>query len=311
MKFFPIHLLNFEGAFNLPLWVANDLGIFEKHGLVVTTEYTKGSVDMVERLAEGAAQIALTSVDNVIAYASGHGETANRASLDLIAFMGGDRGFLSLVARPEIASIATLRGKNVSVDAITTGFAYAFRSVLTAHHVDAGGVNFVAAGGTGNRYRELMAGAHDATLVRSPFDVLARRQGFNVLANVSELFPSYLGTVGAARRSWVEENRTQTIAFILAYREALKWIWNNDNQEAAIEILKNRFPELSEPDATVVYESLVDGRSGLLFDMEIPEDGVNQVAAIRSAHSKAKNIASLQEYVDLQYLCEARRSALW
>lgn len=311
MKLFPINLLNFEGAFNLPLWVANDLGIFEKHGLVVTTEYTKGSVDMVKRLADGTAQIALTSVDNVIAYASGHGETANRASLDLIAFMGGDRGFLSLAARPEITSIETLRGKNVSVDAITTGFAYALRSVLAAHHVEAGGINFVAAGGTGNRYRELMAGAHDATLVRTPFDVLARRRGFNVLANVSELFPSYLGTVGAARRSWVEENRTQTIAFMLAYREALKWIGNSDNRKVAIEMLKNQFPELSEPDATVVYESLVDSRNGLIFDMEIPEDGVNQVAAIRSTHSGVKNTALLGEYVDFQYLREARRSALW
>jgi len=71
------------------------------HGLAVTVEYTRGSVDMVKRLTAGTAKIALTSVDNVIAYASGHGEAEGNNALDLIAFMGGDRGFLSLVARPE------------------------------------------------------------------------------------------------------------------------------------------------------------------------------------------------------------------
>jgi len=311
MNLFPISLLNFEGAFNLPLWVADELGIFASHGLAVTAEYTKGSVDMVRRLTAGTAQIALTSVDNVIAYASGHGEAEGNNALDLIAFMGGDRGFLSLVARPEIGTVGTLRNKNLSVDAMTTGFAFALRSILSLHDVAASDVNFVAAGGTGNRYRELIAGKHDATLTRTPFEVLARRHGFNVLANVSELLPSYLGTVGAARRSWLERNRAHTVAFILAYRQALKWIFDPDNRASAIAILKSHFEEMSDSDAMAVYEALVDRGSGLILDMDIAEDGVREVAAIRSAHAAMKGIADLRDYVDHRYLIDARSASLW
>src|SRR6266480_4409197 len=43
---------------------------------------------------------------------------------DLIAFMGGDNGFLRLVAVPEVKTLADLRSKTVSVDARTTGYAF-------------------------------------------------------------------------------------------------------------------------------------------------------------------------------------------
>src|SRR5258705_9763323 len=68
-------VLGFEGAFNLPVWIAQQNGYFERQGLIVKLEYPKGSVEVVERLQANTGQLALTSVDNVIAYANGQGET--------------------------------------------------------------------------------------------------------------------------------------------------------------------------------------------------------------------------------------------
>jgi hypothetical protein len=39
-------------------------------------------------------------------------------------FMGGDNGFLSLVTQPDIKSYGDLKGKTLSVDALTTGYAF-------------------------------------------------------------------------------------------------------------------------------------------------------------------------------------------
>ncbi|KXU84666.1 hypothetical protein CR51_41735 [Caballeronia megalochromosomata] len=306
-----IKVLNFEGAFNLPLWVAEERGLFERHGLAVTTDYTRGSVDMVGRLSTGEAQIALTSVDNVIAYSSGQGESGGHTSLDLVAFMGGDRGFLSLVSSAGITSINELRGKKVAVDAITTGFAFALRRMLDMHGVGASEVDFVAAGGTGNRYRQLAAGQFDATLLRTPFEVLSLTHGFNVLATANDMFPGYLGTVGAARRGWIDAHRDEVKAFMLAYREALKWIFDANNRRSACAILRRRFDEISEADIQAVYADLVDPERGLILDMSIPDKGIEQVRLIRDAATRHDGPSFAPTCVDLELLMQVRESTQW
>ena len=80
-------VLGFEGAFNLPVWIAQQNGYFERQGLIVKLEYPKGSVEVVERLQSNTGQLALTSVDNVIAYANGQGEATSGLAADLVAVM--------------------------------------------------------------------------------------------------------------------------------------------------------------------------------------------------------------------------------
>src|ERR1700756_1656020 len=79
-----LKVLGFEGAFNLPIWVGEERRLFEKYGLNASLEYVKGSIDMINRMNAGEAHIALTSVDNVIAYTDGQGETADGSAPDLV-----------------------------------------------------------------------------------------------------------------------------------------------------------------------------------------------------------------------------------
>ncbi|MFM0739561.1 ABC transporter substrate-binding protein [Paraburkholderia xenovorans] len=304
-------VLGFEGAFNLPVWVGQRQRLFEKYGLEVGLEYVKGSVDMINRMTSGSAQVALTSVDNVLAYRAGQGETADGSAPDLVAFMGGDHGFLSLMTKPEVASVSQLRGKCLSVDALTTGFAFVLREILVANHVALTDVTFDAAGGTGNRYRALVAGKHDGTLVRAPFERLAERHGFNVLVRGSALFPDYLGTVGAVMQSWASTNQDQLIGFILAYREALNWIFDASNHEAAVEILRTGFAELTDDEARAVLDDLMDPNDGLIHDMSIPDAGLDQVSRIRDAHAPVSTYESRRDCVDLRYLELAQSSTRW
>lgn len=304
-------ILAFEGAFNLPIWVGQQQGCFEKQGLEVSLEYVKGSVDMVNRLIAGSAQIALTSVDNVLAYRSGQGETADGSAADLVAFMGGDHGFLSLMSRPEITDVSQFRGKTLSVDALTTGFAFLLREVLVANRIAVTDVIFDAAGGTGNRYRALVAGQHDGTLVRTPFERLAQRQGCNVLVRGKSLYADYLGTVGAVLQSWASGSPDQVVGFILAYREALNWIFDARNRGAIVEILRTEFDQLTHDDARAVLEDLVDPSHGLIRDMEIPDTGLALVSRIRDLHASVPTNRTPGDCVDRQFLRQAQGSAGW
>src|SRR3989442_732433 len=118
-------------------------------------------------------------MDTIVAYQEGQGEAKIPDNPDLFAFLGGDGGFLSVVSAPSVKSFADLKGKTVSVDAMTTGFAFVARELLVRNGVTETDVTFVRAGGTSNRYRELIAGKHDATLLRTPFELLVRQRGFN------------------------------------------------------------------------------------------------------------------------------------
>ena len=72
----------------------------------------------------------MTAFDNVVAYQEGQGEAKIPANPDMFAFMGGDNGFLSLVGGRAHQALADLKGKKLSVDALTTGYAFVLREML-------------------------------------------------------------------------------------------------------------------------------------------------------------------------------------
>ena len=88
----------------------------------MTLTPTPNSAFQLAGLIEGKFDIAHTAIDNVVAYTEGQGEAAVFVKPDLVAFMGGDNGFLALVTQPEIKGYGDLKGKTLSVDAMTTGY---------------------------------------------------------------------------------------------------------------------------------------------------------------------------------------------
>src|SRR5450756_567054 len=113
----PVSVIVFPGGFNWPIWIAQEKGYFAKGGIEVKLTPTPSSVYQLTNLIDGKFDIGITAVDNVIAYMEGQGEAKTEQKPDLVVFMGGDNGFLSLVTVPDVKSYADLKGKTVSVDA--------------------------------------------------------------------------------------------------------------------------------------------------------------------------------------------------
>src|SRR5215469_9347370 len=104
----------FPGGFNWGIYVAQERGLFETNGIRVTVQATPGSVAQMTGLADGKFDIAMTAVDNIVAYVEGQGEAPIGPQPDFFAFMGSDSGFLSLVAQREVKSWRYLKGKTLS-----------------------------------------------------------------------------------------------------------------------------------------------------------------------------------------------------
>src|SRR3989337_2239424 len=68
-----VKMITFSGATNVVGWAAIDKGFFEKEGLKVTADQTKGSKQQMQDLMAGKYQFASTSFDNVVAYTEGEG----------------------------------------------------------------------------------------------------------------------------------------------------------------------------------------------------------------------------------------------
>src|SRR4051812_47100616 len=104
-----LEVIVFAGGVNWPIWVGQENGYFRDNGVEVNVTPTPGSVYQMVNLIDGKLDIAMTAIDNLIAYREGQGEDP-KPGPDLIAVMGADQGFLKLVSVPEVSSIGDLRG---------------------------------------------------------------------------------------------------------------------------------------------------------------------------------------------------------
>lgn len=302
MQLSQLRVIVFPGGFNWPLWVAQDKGLFAARGLAVELVHTPNSVVQMSGLISGEFDIAMTAMDNVVAYDEGQGESGSTAPADLVAVLGADKGFLRVVASPDIGSMAQLKGRTLAVDALTTGYAFVLRELLARHGVAETECEFVKAGGVMQRFEGLVQKRFDATLLVAPFDLQAAAAGFRVLANASCELGNYQGVVAAVRREWAGLNEVALASFIRAYREALAWLDAPASKSEAIELLRRHLPNLDEKAATAIHRVLLDPEEGFTRDARPSVEGIRTVLELRGRYGAgAGKLDDMNRYLDLRY----------
>ena len=284
----PVSVIVFPGGFNWPIWAAQDNGYFAKGGIEVALTPTPNSVFQLTNLIDGKFDIAMTAIDNVIAYMEGQGEAKTETKPDLIVFMGGDNGFLSLVSTPEIKSIAALKGRTVSVDALTTGYAFVLLDLLKRAGLAQADYKIEKAGGVLARWEALKEKKHDATMLITPFDIFARMAGLNVLQHAIDVYGHYQGLVGAARREWAASNPKLVEAYIRGYIAGVDFL----------------MPE----QLALQCHAAMTGPTGFTPKAELDVEGVRRVLALRSEYGEPKKTMTdpMKYYVPDYYRAATR-----
>ena len=214
-----------------PIWVAQDKGFFAANGLDVHLIPTPGSLAQMEGLIDGKFDIAMTAIDNLIAYMEGEGEAKTESVPNIVAVMGSDNGFLSLVTAPAASSFADLRGATLSVDALTTGYAFVLEEMLKLRGLGSGDYTLVKAGGFQQRFEGLVAGTQAGTLSVPPFTFLATGKGFHDLGSAVSVLGHYQGVVAAVRKEWAPGHRDELIGYIRSYIAAVTWLYDPTNRQ--------------------------------------------------------------------------------
>jgi ABC-type nitrate/sulfonate/bicarbonate transport system substrate-binding protein len=302
----PLEIVAFQGASNLPMWVAEEKGFFARHGLSVTLAITPNSVELARDLHTGRRQVALTAFDNVVTYVEGQGEAGIEGGTDFFAFMGIDDAVLSLMAAPDVADIAELRGRGpLAVDALTTGYAFVLREMLRLSGLTEAEAPFFRVGGHGMRLDALLQGRTAATLLTTPPDLVAEAKGFRRVARATDMIGAYAGVTGNASRAWAAANRETLVAFIRAWRDAVEWIGDAANREAVGALFRARMGGAAAI-ADRACALLTDPLRGLRRDLSIDPAGVETVLRLRSAYAvPARPLTDPARYIDLSFLAEA------
>src|SRR5690349_14164963 len=278
----PIEVIVFPGGFNWPLWIAAEKGFFAAARLEVNLTPTPNSVFQLENLVAGKFDVAFTTFDNVVAYMEGQGEAKLATAPDLFAFMGAQYGAVRLVARPEIRSIAELRGKSLAVDAATTGYAFVLRKILQLGGLTEGDYTLERVGGTAQRAEALMEGKTAATILTSPLELAPEAKGCRRLASAVDVIGPYQAVCGASRRAWAREHTDELARFIRAYVASLDWLSDASHRDEAVAIYRKHLPRASEEGARKAWDALVPGPEGFQAKARLDLGGCETVLGIRS-----------------------------
>jgi ABC-type nitrate/sulfonate/bicarbonate transport system substrate-binding protein len=301
-----INMITFGGGYSLPAWVAQRQGFFARHGVAVNITYTPNSVYLMTRLIDGEFDIAITAIDNLVAYQEGQGEAPFTGTPDLVAFMGVDDSFQSLMAAPEIKSIDALRGKKIAVDALTTGYAFILREMIARAGMTDAEVTYERTGGGPSRLRALLEGHYAAGLLATPLDKIAADRGHTCLGSARELLGRYQGRSGFAQRAWIANNRAAVIGFMRAYRDAMDWLYDRMNREIAAALLIVNDASMTPALALQSLDVLLDENSGFFRDLALDIEGIGSVLALRSKFGvPQKTLADPLRYLDLTLHQEA------
>ena len=270
-----ITLIQFRAAYNLPVHAAVENGVFANAGLAVEIEYTPGSAYLMEAVRTGRRTIGHAAVDDVVC------DVENQPGSDAFAFMGLHSGLLSLVGAPGCPTMESLRGKPLAVDARDSGFVFILEKALRDHGFGPDEYELVEVGGWESRYQTLIEGRLFATLLTTPFVGAALERGCHVIARGEEMAPVYQATVGLAKRSWAEENRTHLVDYIRCYVAATEWCFAPENRPQCLDILE-RHNGLTGAAAEETLDSLIDPRHGLYPKAELNVPGVAAALDLRA-----------------------------
>jgi ABC-type nitrate/sulfonate/bicarbonate transport system substrate-binding protein len=221
--------------------------------------------------------------------------------------MGGDNGFLNLVTVPEVKTYADLKGRTLSVDALTTGYAFVLLDLLERGGLKRNEFETAKAGGVLQRWNDLKEKKHAGTMLITPFDIIAKAIGFNVLQRAIDVYGHYQGLVGATRRDWAQGNAKALEGYVRGYVQAVDWLGNPANKDEVITILRAQLQQMSPELAAQTYAVLAPPK-GFTPKAKIDMDGVKKVLELRSKYGEPKkSLSDPARYYDAKYYAAAMK----
>lgn len=272
----------------LPFRVAQEKGLYKKHGLNVQHVRIPGANVAISALVTGNLDYGTHYQVTMLWGARGLGTKA--------IFSSASRQMFSLVVQPEIQSIKDLKGKLIGIPSIgSLGHKITVR-VLRKLGIDPDKeVRMVAVGGDASRVQQLRGKQVDATMINPPLSIMMRKEGFNLLLQAGDYVDVPLTGLGTTTKK-IKERPEQVRNVLRALYEGLRFV--RTNRKETVEIF-SRWLKMEPAIAGETYDLAIKMLSpdGLMSD-----ESVLAAMEIFSDNPKELENVSLGNAVDFSLL---------
>jgi ABC-type nitrate/sulfonate/bicarbonate transport system substrate-binding protein len=280
----------------VPNMVAEREGFFAREGLAVTMVPLQGTSHMVAALDRGDVDVTETATPYMI-------EAALHGS-DAVAVIGGVANTIySLIAKPQIKSIADLKGKVVALSAPPDTITISTKMLLAKGGLHDGDYRTKQIIGSGQRGDCLARGVCDAVPLGQPDDIVFVGKGFVKLGDSLQVVPKLQFNVIAARYSWAAAHQQAVVALARAFGATFRLLRDPARRDAVVAAIVATTGADAAAARAVLALYYEPDRGVMPRAGEINMSGMAAVIALLGAAGRiAAPLPPPARFVDLRYL---------
>jgi NitT/TauT family transport system substrate-binding protein len=251
---------------HLPVWVAKDAGLFGKRGLNVDPVQIRGGALITMGIMSGQLQFSGAGAESVIAARIEGGDVVLLAcptNLEPIY----------LITRPEIKSVAELKGKSTAVTRLGSSTHFYLRAALRYVGLDSEKDMTILQLGAGPEMAvALETGKIAAAALNIRYAIAFLQRKWPMLIDLTKTDLVYPSSCVTSSRALVKSEPKTVENFLAGYTEAIQLI-KKDQAFAERTLMK----WTREKDAVVVTQSVESHRRILRVPPTVPDKGIENV----------------------------------
>jgi len=278
----------------LPLWIAQDRGLFAKQGLASELITFQGGTQTIQALLSGGIGFSASSTDTGANAKLRGADTVGVAEwVNTLPYM--------FITTKEIDKPEKLRAKKIAISRFGGAAHYAVRMVLQKMGIDPEkDAQILQVGDESLRLTALRQGVVDATVLTPPANLTARNLGFRILTSLQEAGVKYSFDAVFVSREYASKNRDTVIRFLKGFVDGIATMKRNRAESIAILKKWTRLNDQNALDET--YSIFVEMIPAKPYGSE--EGWRNLMEVLSATNPKAKQLAYTDAF-DYSYLREA------
>jgi NitT/TauT family transport system substrate-binding protein len=273
----------------LPVYVSEAKGFFKDEGLDVLLVLFNAGATNLQALIGGDVQIMGSAFVETIG--------GRAAGIDVKNFWGICNLMpFQLYSQPDFKSMKQAKGKRFAISRFGSLTDFLTRATLRHFNLDEKEVTILQIGSTPARFAALSAKGVDASLVWFPVTEIAKKQGYNKLLDLKEVFPEWPYETFAARESYLAKEKDQVVKFLRAYQRGVKY--TQANKDDAVRIMR-KYVKIDPAYAPAGYDEY---RDSFPLNGQIAEKAIPVVIEEELRTGRIKKKLTLEDMVDRSFI---------
>jgi NitT/TauT family transport system substrate-binding protein len=273
----------------LPVYVTEAKGFFKDEGLDVLLVLFNAGATNLQALIGGDVQIMGSAFVETIG--------GRAAGVDVKNFWGICNIMpFQLYSQPDFKSMKQAKGKRFAISRFGSLTDFLTRATLRHFGVDEKEVTILQIGSTPARFAALTAKGVDASIVWFPVTEIAKKQGYNKLLDLKEVFPEWPYETFAARESYLAKEKDQVVKFLRAFQRGVKYTL--EHKDEAVNIMR-KYVKMDPAYAPAGYDEY---RNSFPLNGQIAEKAIPVVIDEEFRTGRIKKKLTLDDMVDRSFI---------